>query len=199
MNHPGEVDLALLAGGDLGVWARLRMAVHLGRCAACRGEVEEFRAGQEWIRRASAEVPAEINWNRLAGEMKANIRLGLAAGQCVDPAGRVRAGIGWRPIAVLASTLLVAVALWWLKPGDRDALGGGRTSGPELAGPSSSEGVVLEATPRGIELRQNGRMLRLTHPDGEDVTVSVSLQGSLRARYVDSETGQVTINHVYTQ
>jgi hypothetical protein len=57
----------------------------------------------------------------------------------------------------------------------------------------------LEATPQGIELRQGDRAFSVQHPDARDVTYSVSVEGALRARYIDSETEQVTIAHVYAQ
>jgi hypothetical protein len=41
--------------------------------------------------------------------------------------------------------------------------------------------------------------LTMTHPDAAPSVVSVSLQGSVRARYVDSDTGQVTVTNVYAQ
>jgi hypothetical protein len=42
-------------------------------------------------------------------------------------------------------------------------------------------------------------MLTLLHPGATDVTVSVNGAGSVGARYVDDETGQVTIASVYGQ
>ena len=59
--------------------------------------------------------------------------------------------------------------------------------------------IVLAATPVGIELKQEGRALTLMHPSSEPVLVSVSVQGSMTARFVDEETGMVTINNVYLQ
>jgi hypothetical protein len=50
-----------------------------------------------------AELPADLNWNRLASEMKANIRLGLAAGECV-------AGYSVGPKRPRFSTMQTAVA-----------------------------------------------------------------------------------------
>jgi len=37
------------------------------------------------------------------------------------------------------------------------------------------------------------------HPSKQPVTYSVGAQGSMRARYVDPETGYVTINNVYAE
>jgi len=48
-------------------------------------------------------------------------------------------------------------------------------------------------------LKQGDRMLTLRPPNVGDVTYLVSAQGTLRADYVDEETGQVTIHNVYAQ
>jgi hypothetical protein len=37
------------------------------------------------------------------------------------------------------------------------------------------------------------------HAGAQHVTYSVGAQGSMRARYVDRETGNVTINNVYVE
>jgi hypothetical protein len=60
--------------------------------------------------------------------------------------------------------------------------------------------VRLEANSSGIEVKQNGGALMLLNPArASNTAVFLSAPGSLRARYVDSETGQVTINYVYAQ
>jgi hypothetical protein len=48
-------------------------------------------------------------------------------------------------------------------------------------------------------MRQGDRMLSLRHPEAKDVTYLVNVGGGLRARYVDSETGQITIQNLYAQ
>jgi hypothetical protein len=133
-------------------------------------------------------MPAEVNWNRLAAEMRGNIRVGLAAGECVGPAEPEQTRLGWRIAATLAPITLVVLIGWWLQP-----------SRPSLTALPEAEGIVLGATAGAIELRQGNRVLSLQHPVVGDVTYTVNVQGTLRARYVDSETGQVTINHVYAE
>src|SRR5258708_2550279 len=81
MKHPSQETLALHSAGDLGWMARWRTARHLGGCEECRDELAGFEASRE-ISRDLSEIP-EVPWTRLAAEMKANIRLGLAAGECV--------------------------------------------------------------------------------------------------------------------
>jgi hypothetical protein len=64
---------------------------------------------------------------------------------------------------------------------------------------SAGEGSVLRATADGIELNQGGQTLSLRHVRSGDVTYSAGAQGSMRAGYVDSDTGNVTINNLYDQ
>src|SRR5690349_16705311 len=81
MKHPGEETLALFAGQDLGLFARWRTRRHLQDCERCRTEVAGFSVLRREVSDLS-ELPG-ISWNRLAAEMKANIHLGLVAGECV--------------------------------------------------------------------------------------------------------------------
>jgi len=188
VKHPDESDLALYAGEELGLVRRCRVARHLSVCARCREEVAEFEQTRRGLADAAAEMPSEVNWNRLAAEMRANIHVGLAAGECVEPSGIAPAWLGWRAAAAVIPVALVLVAGWWLLPSRPGAV---RTAEPE--------GIVLEATADGIALREHGSVFALQHPAGGDVTYTVNAQGSLRSRYVDSETMQVTINNVYAQ
>ena len=187
--HPSEANLALYAGGELGLWARMRMAGHVSCCEVCSRQVEEFRGIREWMQSQDG-MPAGIDWGPLAAELKANIRLGLAAGQCVALAPQVvRPVSGWRA-AVVLPILLVVVVGWWLQSWAPPALPAAKSAGPR--------GLVLTASPRAIELQQDDRAFALLSPRSAEVTFSVSGQGA-RSRYVDSETGYVTISHVSTQ
>jgi len=78
MKHPTQATLALHAGGDLGPVARWRTERHIARCERCREEFAAFAEMRD-IAADLGEIP-EVPWSRLAAEMKANIRLGLAAG-----------------------------------------------------------------------------------------------------------------------
>jgi len=193
MRHPGEALLSLYAGGDLGWLERWRVQWHLGGCEDCRKETEAFRAARQALLSGAVQTPAEVNWGRLAAEMRANIQVGLAAGQCVGPAKASPLKPGWRTAIALATVVVVMLAGVWLQ----------RTR-PQvaLAPPSedaTAEGVVLEATTDGIQLREGSGVLALRYGDARDVTYTVSARGTLRARYVDQETGQVTISHVYAE
>jgi hypothetical protein len=185
MKHPDRAKLALHAGGDLGPMARWRTGRHLAKCGDCRDEVAAFR-GIRSILPELAEAPA-VSWNRLAAEMKANIRLGLAAGECVRTGEmplretpfftRARAAVAFASVVVLLVTGLVLEHPAPLAP--------------------KYDGVVVQTTADGIQVREGGQALRLLHSGAQNVQYSVGAQGSMRARYVDPQTGYVTINNVY--
>jgi hypothetical protein len=63
----------------------------------------------------------------------------------------------------------------------------------------AADSVTVEATANRIETKGGGQALSLLHGGAGEVTFTVSAQGSMRARYVDSETDCVTINSVYAQ
>jgi anti-sigma factor RsiW len=189
MKHPDQAALALHAGGNLGPLARWRTARHLAKCARCRGELTEFEAVRAALP-GLAELPG-VCWSRLAAEMQANIRLGLAAGECVRGQGRrerlrpffagARAGVAFASVVALVLAGLVL-------------------QHPAPRGPSARSAVVeLQSTPNGIEVSAGDAALRLLHAGAEakDVTYTPGAQGSLRARYVDSETDYVTVASVY--
>ena len=71
---------------------------------------------------------------------------------------------------------------------------------PWRAGGSLEDrGPLVEVSAAGIQLRENGGVLGMSQGVARPVSVTLSVQGSARARYVDSETGQVTITGVYAQ
>lgn len=184
MKHPTEAVLALYAGGETSWWQRWMVSWHLKQCAACRTEVESFANTRDWFQEAAAEVPGGVEWDRLATEMKANVHVGLAAGEVVASPAPPRRRLGWRAAAALASVTVVAVGSWWLHI-------------PRTVGVSND--VVLAATPAGIELKEEGNALMLMHASSDTAVVSVSAEGSMTARFLDEETGQVTINNVYVE
>jgi len=209
--HVSETDLALYASGDLSLWQRASAHLHVRQCDACRERVAEFRADARALRDAAAGLPEGLDWGRLSAEMTANIRVGLAAGECVAPRGkRVRDAVPgsisqiWRPMAMASAvTLALAVLLvggWWLNMPQQDAqrlsaamkaIWHGRTVMPYDRGP------VIEASSEGIELRKDGGSLGVSQNAARLMTVSVSTQGSASAHYVDQDTGQVTVTSVY--
>jgi hypothetical protein len=186
MKHPSREILALQSAGDLGLLERWRTVRHLKGCPTCRDEVAAFADMREILPELN-QIP-EVSWNRIAGEMRANIRLGLAAGECVResspivPAsplfGAARATLAF---AGVMATLLVGLVL-------------------ERPTPSASTDPVVQATAHGVQRRAGDRSFGLMNSasDGK-VTYSVDAQGSLGARYVDSETGNVTMTKVYVE
>jgi hypothetical protein len=58
---------------------------------------------------------------------------------------------------------------------------------------------VVGASSAGAVLVENGGQIRIDQGGLEPVMYSVSTQGSASARYVDQDTGQVTITATYVQ
>lgn len=187
MKHPGQAELALYAGEDLGLVARWRVAAHAAQCQECRREVELFRESSGSLREHAANVPRSLNWDGLAAEMRANILLGLAAGEVVARPRLRQETLGWGAAVALAALTLAIVSGWWLYIPKMQ-----RQQAPET-------GVTVAVRGDGVELRDGAAMLMLMHPKSKepgDVTVSVEADGAARARYVDEQSGQVTINNV---
>jgi hypothetical protein len=206
--HVMEADLALYAAGDLPFYRRPLVTLHVRSCDVCRGLVESFQADRVELRGSADAMPANLstnfNWDQLAAEMTANIRVGLAAGECVAPRERKVAVISWRPVALASGLVVLLAGAWWLNipRTDTEAIGhairqmatGGRTN------PAQEErGPVVGASPTGVILLENGSRMGIGQGGLEPVMFSVSTQGSASARYVDQDTGQVTITATYVQ
>ena len=189
MKHPSQATLALHAGGDLGLVARWRAERHLAGCERCREDFAAFLGLREVLPDLS-ETP-ELSWNRLASEMKANIRLGLAAGECVRGETPLRESLFTRARAAVALASVAALLVTGLVLEHPTPRPGG----------ASFDAVVVQsaADGDGIQVREGGRALRLLHTGAQNVTYTVGAQGSMRARYVDPETGYVTVNNVYAE
>lgn len=187
MTHPNESRLSLYAGEELGLLSRFRIALHVRGCDRCHQRVEEARGLREWMRAQDDELPAGVRWDSLAAEMSANIRLGLAAGRCISmPApAPVASRVSWRTPALVLPVLLVVIAGWILQSLHPPV----RPAAPEF---------VVEASASGIGVSSNGHGFTLLNPGAENVVYSVRGEAA-GARYVDAETGQVTISHVYAQ
>jgi hypothetical protein len=198
--HPFDTELALYAGGDLRGWERLKTAFHVRGCERCQGNIQAFRLDQQRLQESVDEMPGGVNWDRLSSEMAANIRVGLAAGECVAPLMRESepAGWNWKPAGAVAGLVMVFGAAWWLNMPARDTAFLSRAFGIS-AGRPEDRGPVLEASSEGIEFRENGSALGVSTSDAQPVATSVSFGGSASARYVDDDTGQVTIATVYVQ
>jgi hypothetical protein len=188
MKHPDQTRLALVAGGDLRGLEALTTKLHLRSCAVCSAEVDEYRQIIASLKSELQDLPPRLHWNVLAAEMTANIHLGVQAAQCVAPERISRPGRPiWRIAAATAGMAVLITAAWWLNPPPRTE--------HALRAPE----VEMRATTVGIELKENGNALMLLHTrEGRSSRpLIVSAPGTLRSRFVDTETGQVTINHVY--
>jgi hypothetical protein len=209
MSHPSDREIALLGSGDLHFWRKAGLALHLNRCEDCRARLESYRADRESIRILTQNLPDGLNWDRLSAEMTANIRVGFAAGECVAPREKAWSmPVAWRVSLAGAGFACLLIAAWWVNmpKGETAALGKAVTAimhGREwqirngLVGEDS--GSLVEASSAGIELRENGYRLGLLREGTRPASVTLSLQGAARARYIDSDTGQVTITSVYAE
>ncbi len=190
MRHPETSKLALFAGGDLGLLARIATSLHVSRCGQCREEVERFATARRELNIMAEEMPEGLDWDRLAAEMSANVRLGLEAGSIVDVPRHVQEPLGWRAAFVLAAGTVVIITGWFLHVSPQDQAKIAQVLPPAV-------GISIEATQSGVELKEeNGAAMKLRAPESQPVMLTVSAEGSVNARYVDSETGQVTINNV---
>jgi hypothetical protein len=208
MSHPTEIQLALFAGGDLGLWDRWQVGRHVSGCSGCQSEVTALRAASEQVREAVPDLPKDLNWNRLAEEMTGNIRVGLAAGEAIARFDRPMAGVrpkrlGWNAVLVIACATVVFVTAFWTSLPREQAqhlsaalqkIFSGQTGRHAAV---TQDDVMLEASSSSIQVKENGRTMMLTHPRSDGVTVSINMRGSAGVRYVDADTGQVTTNKVY--
>ena len=204
MKHLNDRELALYSAGDAGWWKRVAYRLHVSGCEECQRRVEAYRLDRERVRVFADELPAGVSWDKLAAEMTANIRVGLAAGECVAPRDRhVPVPMAWRVAGAAAGFAVLLGAAWWLNmpQGESAALGRAMKAivQPVRRGLLTEEGALVEASAAGIEVRENGGRMGVFRQGVTPITVTLSLQGTARARYVDSDTGQVTITSVYAQ
>jgi len=184
--HPDRATLALHAGGDLGRFQAWRTARHVAQCAVCSEEVAAFEQVRAMLPELN-ELPG-VSWNRIAGEMSANIRLGLAAGECVGEAAPARQPALFRgarmAIALGSAAAVIVMALVLQRP----------------TPPIMSASVpVAQTTKDGIQAVSGDRGFALMHMNAHDVSYTVGAQGTMGASYVDPSTGYVTVTKVYAE
>jgi len=207
--HPSETSLALYSNGDQPFLAKLKTAAHVRGCADCKTRIAAYRADREVASTIALAMPRDLDWDRLAEEMTGNIRVGLAAGECVapiaakHPTSKLLFGNSWQQGMAYAAVAFVVFGGWWMTTPAAENSAIGRitralwtqTPVAMLAEP----GVTVEASPGGVLVKENGSSMALTSPGNRPVALSVSLQGAARARYMDDDTGQMTITTVYVQ
>lgn len=189
-HHIEEAVLALAATRDLDWRQRIEVWLHVRSCPDCGAALESYRRLTDGLKKgeSSPGIGGE-DWAALEREMRANIGLGLAAGRIVDTEPeRIRTGpaepAGWR-VAVVMATLTVVLASGWLL----------RRPAPGVAGPGWGP-AVAEASAEGVGIHEGQAGMMLLTPARDSSVMLAGTSGGARARFIDAETGQVTIHHV---
>jgi hypothetical protein len=199
--HPGVEILSLYSAGDLPFLLRFRTGRHVRICAACEQQVLSLQsAGAELRREAQGEVltgfEAIADWHALETDMLGNIRVGVAASRCIEKVGRGRR-ISFR-LAWGTGMVALFMAGWAVRvpPEDNQRIISAlrRVVGLEQM---PFNGTILRSTPNGISVKAQGATLTILHP--QSAVISMSGPASVTARYVDDDSGQVTITNVYGQ
>lgn len=184
--HPSEADLALLAGGDCSRLRRFYLNRHVERCGDCRDALASFAELRSTARDSAASGLAldGPDWERMAGEMRANIRVALAAGECVGEAPGDAPRRSWAPrLAVgFAGVLVLAGAGVFL----RGLL-------PHENAADVVARAVMKSTVAGPEVQTAGgssMTLLLNHGD-----IAVTAQGGIQSSSVDH--GEVIVARVF--
>ncbi len=201
-SHPDLRNLALFSQGDLPLKSRWRVGRHVKRCPDCDHQVLLFRSAQAELKHeAKTETltgfEAIADWSRLEREMLGNIGVGLAAARCIEKVGRKRI-ILYRIAFTLGLTgLFIGGWLTHIPWEQTDHLFASLHRLVTLERPSRPTGTILRTTADGIAVGAQGATLTILHP----ATAVVSLSGpsAVSARYVDDDTGEVTITKVYGQ
>ena len=199
--HPSAPILALFSSGDLPWKEKWRLKRHVNRCEACELQVAEYRAAKAELKReAQAETltafEAIADWGVLEREMLGNIGVGVAAARAIDKVRRGRSLLMKSAIIAGMSALFVA---GWITHVPREQTVHLAASLRQIIGwdrPQIS-GTQLKTTPDGIVVRTQGATLTIMHP--RSAVVVASGPWSMSARYVDEDSGQVTITKVYAQ
>jgi hypothetical protein len=199
--HLAPEVLALYTRGDLPLLTGWRVRRHLHQCAACEREASLFSSAlAELKREAAAEsltaFEAVANWSSLEREMLGNIVVGVSAARCIENVGRKKHHLSKIAIATGLSALFAA---GWFSHIPREETRHLAATIATLAGGRRPLRLtnVVQTTPTGIAVRSEGVTLTILHPPG--AVVSVSGTAAVEARYVDEDTGQLTIAGVYGQ
>lgn len=172
--HPDEGALALFAGGELGPLARWRIEGHLNGCSRCRNAVSEFFELRSQVMDLG-DLP-HLDWAAMAQRIQRQVEAARRG---------ARPWPVWRPAwsAALAVAVLMAAGLYLVRQ--------------QLA----PRGAVLGASAGGVELRVgSGQVLTLVHASDPAGQAHWRVNAdAVSARYVDQETGNVTVTNVYAQ
>ncbi len=201
ISHPASETLALYLSSDLAFIPRLRLKAHLRECATCDRQLALFAQSlSELKREASSETltafEAIADWSSLEREMLGNIVVGVAAARCIENVGHKHA---WIPRLAVVGGLAALFVGGWVShiPREQTAHLASSLSRMVGIGQTTRLGDVVQTTPTGIAVRCEGVTLTILHPPS--AVVAVSGNSSVEARYVDEDTGQLTITNVYGQ
>lgn len=200
--HPSSELLALYSGADLPWTERFKIRRHISHCEYCERQLSLYRASAvELKRQAQTETltgfEAIADWSRLEREMEGNIVVGLAAARCIDPKRKPH---GLVLKLALVSGLAMLFVIGWTTHVPADQTGRlyralrGAFSGNHAY---ELQGSILKSQPGGIVVGSTEGSLTLLHP--QSAVVSLSGTSGVEARYIDDDTGQVTITDVYGQ
>lgn len=198
--HPTHRSLALYLRGDLARLASLTVRIHLRSCPRCQQYVASLDDAMGELRREAegqtlTGFEAIADWSRLEREMIGNIAVGVAAARCVDHVGHSRRIFAW---TMGTAALVVLFVAGWITHIPREQTQHLFAAVQQWAGhPPQPSGTVLRSSPDGVAVRAQGSTLTIMHP--RSAIISVSSTSGMEARYVDAETGQVTITSVYAQ
>ena len=198
--HPNLETLALYSKGDLAWLTRWEIGRHVRTCPDCEEQVFRFRSVSAEVKReADGQIltafEATTDWARLEREMIGNIAVGVAAARCIEKVGRGRIRIV-RGAWVTVALAILFLAGWFtnLPSEQRDHLTASIRRSMGIEGPQIA-GTIVRTTPEGIAVRAQGATLTILHPPS--AVISLAGSSSLGARFVDEETGEVTITNVY--
>lgn len=200
-SHPPLAMIALYTRGELPVISRSRVRRHMLSCADCQHEARLFSEATIELRREAVTetltaFEAIADWSVLEREMFGNIVVGLAAARCIENVGRKRV---WLPRIAVAGGLCALFAGGWMAHIPREQTTRLAASLSRSIGfhPAPRPSNIVQATPTGIAVRSDGVTLTILHPSS--AVVSVSGSSSVEARFIDEDTGQLTITNVYGQ
>ncbi len=199
--HPAAEVLALYSRGDLPLLPRLRLKAHLAECGNCEHQVALFAAAVSELKREATSqtltaFEAIADWKTLEREMLGNVVVGVAAARCIDNVGRKRVWFRRLAFGTGLSVLFVAGWITHIPPEQTHHLAASLSRMVGLQQKPRSMNIV-QATPNTIAVRSEGVTLTILHPT--TAVVSLSGNSSVEARYVDEESGQLTITSVYGQ
>ena len=199
--HPGAAILALYSSRDLPRRDMWRLRRHVNRCEECEQKIADYlTAKSELKKEARTETltafEAIADWSVLEREMIGNIAVGVAAARAID---KVRRGRSFLIRGAVFAALTLLFVLGWIShiPGDETEHLFSSLKQVVSADRGAINSPLLKTTPDGIAVRAQGATLTIIHPP--TAVVAVSGPESVSARYVDDETGQVTIAKVYAQ